>query len=139
MLTLLAGVCPTPRSGIVWSSVMRRSRRTSLGCSPSWAYATASRPSSWRTAVGSCRSTPASLVPPDQAPTAAPGMNESAEVHHLVSRLREQGITVILISHNLEEIMTLATRSARIDLPSADVPERPGRETPGTETSPTTP
>ena len=29
-------------------------------------------------------------------------------MHHLISRLREQGITVILISHNFEEIMTLA-------------------------------
>lgn len=41
-------------------------------------------------------------------PTAALGPNESAEVHRLIKQLREQGITVILISHNFEEVMGLA-------------------------------
>lgn len=41
-------------------------------------------------------------------PTAALGPNESAEVHRLITQLREQGITVILISHNFEEVMGLA-------------------------------
>ncbi len=41
-------------------------------------------------------------------PTAALGPNESAEVHRLIASLREQGITVILISHNFEEVMGLA-------------------------------
>ena len=62
-----------------------------------------------RQAVAICRAVAwgAHVVILDE-PTAALGVNESAEVHHLISRLREQGITVILISHNFEEIMTLA-------------------------------
>ncbi|GAA1883650.1 ATP-binding cassette domain-containing protein [Lapillicoccus jejuensis] len=62
-----------------------------------------------RQAVAICRAVAwgASVVILDE-PTAALGVNESAEVHQLVRRLREQGITVILISHNFEEIMSLA-------------------------------
>lgn len=62
-----------------------------------------------RQAVAICRAVAwgAHVVILDE-PTAALGVNESTEVHHLISRLREQGITVILISHNFEEIMTLA-------------------------------
>ena len=41
-------------------------------------------------------------------PTAALGVKESAEVHKLISSLKEQGITVIIISHNFEEVMGLA-------------------------------
>jgi D-xylose transport system ATP-binding protein len=41
-------------------------------------------------------------------PTAALGPNESAEVHRLIASLRDEGITVILISHNFEEVMGLA-------------------------------
>lgn len=41
-------------------------------------------------------------------PTAALGVNESAEVHALIKSLREQGVTVILISHNFEEVIALA-------------------------------
>ena len=41
-------------------------------------------------------------------PTAALGVKESAEVHKLIASLKDQGITVILISHNFEEVMGLA-------------------------------
>jgi D-xylose transport system ATP-binding protein len=41
-------------------------------------------------------------------PTAALGVKESAEVAHLIERLKGQGITVIIISHNFEEVLTLA-------------------------------
>ena len=41
-------------------------------------------------------------------PTAALGVKESAEVAHLIERLKTQGITVIIISHNFEEVLTLA-------------------------------
>ena len=41
-------------------------------------------------------------------PTAALGVKESAEVALLISRLKAQGITVIIISHNFEEVLTLA-------------------------------
>ncbi len=41
-------------------------------------------------------------------PTAALGVNERNEVHALIRRLKSKGITVILVSHNFEEIMSLA-------------------------------
>lgn len=41
-------------------------------------------------------------------PTAALGVKESAEVAHLIQRLKDQGITVIIISHNFEEVLQLA-------------------------------
>lgn len=41
-------------------------------------------------------------------PTAALGVNERREVHDLIRRLKENGITVILVSHNFEEIVSLA-------------------------------
>lgn len=41
-------------------------------------------------------------------PTAALGVKESAEVANLIERLKEQGITVIIISHNFEEVLKLA-------------------------------
>ena len=41
-------------------------------------------------------------------PTAALGVKESAEVHTLIRKLRDEGISVILISHNFEEVMGLA-------------------------------
>ena len=41
-------------------------------------------------------------------PTAALGVKESAEVHTLIKGLRDEGITVIFISHNFEEVMGLA-------------------------------
>jgi len=62
-----------------------------------------------RQAVAICRAVAwgAKVVILDE-PTAALGVNESAEVHQLIGRLRGQGITVILVSHNFEEIMSLA-------------------------------
>jgi len=44
-------------------------------------------------------------------PTAALGVRESRNVVKLVRRLPEKGISVILISHNLEEVMALADRA----------------------------
>lgn len=44
-------------------------------------------------------------------PTAALGLRESANVIRLVKRLPEQGISVILISHNLEEVLEVADRA----------------------------
>jgi D-xylose transport system ATP-binding protein len=41
-------------------------------------------------------------------PTAALGVKETAEVGHLIEKLKEQGITVIIISHNFEEVLQLA-------------------------------
>jgi len=44
-------------------------------------------------------------------PTAALGLRESRNVLRLVGRLAQHGIAVILISHNLEEVMTVANRA----------------------------
>lgn len=44
-------------------------------------------------------------------PTAALGVRESRNVLNVVKRLPEQGISVILISHNLEEVFALADRA----------------------------
>lgn len=44
-------------------------------------------------------------------PTAALGVRESRNVVELVRRLPQQGISVILISHNLDEVMALADRA----------------------------
>jgi D-xylose transport system ATP-binding protein len=44
-------------------------------------------------------------------PTAALGLRESANVINLVRRLPDEGVSVILISHNLEEVMQLADRA----------------------------
>ncbi|MCA4132540.1 ATP-binding cassette domain-containing protein [Arthrobacter sp. M4] len=44
-------------------------------------------------------------------PTAALGVRESRNVLELVKRLPQKGISVILISHNMEEVMALADRA----------------------------
>ena len=62
-----------------------------------------------RQAVAICRAVAwgAEIVIFDE-PTAALGVNESAEVHSLIKGLKAQGVTVIIISHNFEEVMDLA-------------------------------
>jgi D-xylose transport system ATP-binding protein len=44
-------------------------------------------------------------------PTAALGVRETRNVLRMVKRLPEQGISVILISHNLEQVMEVADRA----------------------------
>ncbi len=65
-------------------------------------------------------------------PTAALGVKESAEVHSLIKRLKDQGISIIIISHNFEEVMDLADliwvmRQGRA-IASRKVGETSGRE-----------
>lgn len=62
-----------------------------------------------RQAIAICRAVAwgAKVVIFDE-PTAALGVNESAEVHQLIKNLKKQGVTVIIISHNFEEVMDLA-------------------------------
>ncbi|MGB7818184.1 MAG: ATP-binding cassette domain-containing protein [Ornithinibacter sp.] len=43
-------------------------------------------------------------------PTAALGVAQTAEVLNLVERLREKGLAVILISHNMSDVMAVADR-----------------------------
>lgn len=45
-------------------------------------------------------------------PTAALGVRETAEVHELIRRLKGEGKTIILISHNMRDVAALATRVA---------------------------
>ena len=43
-------------------------------------------------------------------PTAALGVAQTAQVHALIKRLREQGLGVVVITHNLHEVFELANR-----------------------------
>jgi D-xylose transport system ATP-binding protein len=43
-------------------------------------------------------------------PTAALGVAQTAQVHALVKRLREQGLGVVVITHNIQEVFELADR-----------------------------
>ena len=86
-----------------------------------------------RQAVAICRAVGwgAKLVIFDE-PTAALGVKESAEVHALIKRLKDQGISIIIISHNFEEVMDLADliwvmRQGRA-IASRKVAETSGRE-----------
>ena len=45
-------------------------------------------------------------------PTAALGVKEAAQVLGLIRRLREEGRTVLLISHNMADVVAVATRVA---------------------------
>ena len=86
-----------------------------------------------RQAVAICRAVGwgAKLIIFDE-PTAALGVKESAEVHALIKRLKDQGISIIIISHNFEEVMDLADliwvmRQGRA-VASRKVAETSGRE-----------
>ena len=43
-------------------------------------------------------------------PTAALGVVQTAQVLELIQRLREQGLGVVVISHNLENVYSVADR-----------------------------
>lgn len=43
-------------------------------------------------------------------PTAALGVVQTAEVHNLIERLRERGHGVVLVSHNMAEVLAVADR-----------------------------
>lgn len=49
-------------------------------------------------------------------PTAALGVAQTAEVLNLIERLRERGLGVILISHNIADVMAVADRVAVLRL-----------------------
>lgn len=57
-------------------------------------------------------------------PTAALGVKEAAEVLKLIGRLRSEGRTVIFISHNMADVVAVATRVA-IFKAGAKVVDRP--------------
>ncbi len=43
-------------------------------------------------------------------PTAALGVSQTAEVLNLIERLRERGLGVILVSHNIADVLAVADR-----------------------------
>ncbi len=43
-------------------------------------------------------------------PTAALGVQETANVESLITRLKQEGVSVILISHNFDQVMRLASQ-----------------------------
>ena len=45
-------------------------------------------------------------------PTAALGVRETSKLLDLIRRLRESGHTIVLISHNMADVVTVATRVA---------------------------
>ncbi|MGP4113418.1 ATP-binding cassette domain-containing protein [Streptomyces sp. 4N509B] len=49
-------------------------------------------------------------------PTAALGVAQTAEVLHLIERLRDRGLGVIMISHNMEDVRAVADRVAVLRL-----------------------
>jgi D-xylose transport system ATP-binding protein len=49
-------------------------------------------------------------------PTAALGVAQTAEVLNLLERLRERGLGVILISHNMADVLAVANRVAVLRL-----------------------
>jgi D-xylose transport system ATP-binding protein len=49
-------------------------------------------------------------------PTAALGVEQTAQVLDLVERLRERGLAVILISHNMADVQAVADRVAVLRL-----------------------
>lgn len=53
----------------------------------------------------------AGLVIMDE-PTAALGVKETAQVLGLIRQLNEQGVTILIISHNMEDVLSVARRVA---------------------------
>lgn len=66
-----------------------------------------------RQGIAICRAThwASSLVLMDE-PTAALGVAETAKVEALISRLRDRGAAVLLVSHNMDQVFRLADRVA---------------------------
>jgi D-xylose transport system ATP-binding protein len=64
-----------------------------------------------RQAVAICRAThwASSLVLMDE-PTAALGVAETAKVEELITRLRDRGAAVLIVSHNLDQVFRIADR-----------------------------
>jgi len=64
-------------------------------------------------------------------PTAALGVAQTEQVLELVNRLAEQGLSVVLISHNLHDIFETATRITVLRLGRNAGRIRPGEHIPG--------
>jgi ABC-type sugar transport system ATPase subunit len=51
-------------------------------------------------------------------PTAALGVRQSRMVHDVIRRVRDQGVTVVLISHNMADVLALTDRVVAMRLGS---------------------
>jgi simple sugar transport system ATP-binding protein len=60
-------------------------------------------------AIARTRLSNAKIVLMDE-PTAAISVRQVAEVLNLINRLRDQGVTVVLISHRMPDVFTVADR-----------------------------
>jgi D-xylose transport system ATP-binding protein len=61
-------------------------------------------------------------------PTAALGVEQTAMVHRLVRRLRDRGLGVVLISHNLSDVFAVADEIAVLRLGRNAGTFRPGED-----------
>lgn len=107
---IMTGIWPfrflnTKKMNIGAQEMLARVGNTTLNLNQELGYLSGGQ----RQAVAICRAVGwgAKLVIFDE-PTAALGVKESSEVHKLIKRLRQQGISIIMISHNFEEVMDLA-------------------------------
>jgi ABC-type sugar transport system ATPase subunit len=62
-------------------------------------------------------------------PTAALGVRESGNVLRLIKRLPDEGLSVILISHNLDDVVRVADRATILRHGYVVGEEKPGRDT----------
>jgi len=62
-------------------------------------------------AIGRATAFGAQIVLMDE-PTAALGVQETARVLGIIQELREQGITVVIVSHNLDQVLEISDRVA---------------------------
>jgi len=62
-------------------------------------------------AIGRATAFGAGIVLMDE-PTAALGVQETARVLAIIEELREQGITVVIVSHNLDQVLEISDRVA---------------------------
>lgn len=62
-------------------------------------------------AIGRATAFGARIVLMDE-PTAALGVQETARVLSIITNLREQGVSVVVVSHNLDEVLSISDRVA---------------------------
>ena len=96
-----------PRWSTARTSCSRTWRSRSPAFAPRWARCPAASASRWRWR-GRCSGKP-KMVMLDE-PTAALGVPQTGEVLALIKRLKEQGLAVVVISHNLADVFEVCDR-----------------------------
>jgi ABC-type sugar transport system ATPase subunit len=64
-------------------------------------------------------------------PTAALGVKQAARVHNLIRRLRERGVGIVLVTHNLPDAFALADQLVVLRQGQLVATLDPSRTTPG--------